>query len=728
MVGLLFVSLAASSPIYKDPTKPIPLRVQDLLAQMTLEEKVGQLCLIWAKGSANLVNEYKRQKAGAVIEIFGPDTQPIQDAVPSSRLQIPVLFGLDSINGNSFWPGATIYPTQLTTSSAWDPDLCEQIGLATGEEVRNTGVHRIYSPVFCIAREPRWGRVGETFGEDPYLIGELGAAYVKGIESSGIRSCPKHYAGYSETQGGRDTGESDVSVRKLRSWFLPPFKRAVEAGAKTIMSSYQATDGVPSSMNKFLLTDVLRKEWGFEGLVVTDWDGVGDMVKQQRVWATHEEAAAAAINAGVDMVMVSEEFYDAAITSANRGTLTAASLNRAVTKVLTLKFELGLFEDPQPCDLKKVVYGTPEHRALALKAAQESLILLKNDGYLPVTASKIKKIAVLGPNADDAQNQLGDWALGSGQAYPQGREDMTQPRENTTTVLDGIKAQFPGATIKYEAGATIETGETADQAAAVAAARAADLIIVVVGDRQSLRGETKSTATLELQGTQLELLQAIADLKKPFVIDFITSKPQVLPEAIVNASSAIIQQFSPGNLGGKAFAQAIAGEINPAGKLTISIPRHAGQLPVYYNRVRGTHGEEYADMTFAPQWAFGHGLSYSNFVYTAATIDKSVCTASGVITVTVSITNQGPVAGMEIVQIYIHDRVTSATWAVQELKAFKRVTLQSGQTQKVNFSISVGELSIVNAAGVRTIEAGDFELRVAQASDKILFRLPLKVQ
>jgi beta-glucosidase len=693
---------------------------------MKLEEKVGQLCLI--NGQDNLTREWKRQHAGAVIQIYGADTQPVYDLVPTTRLQIPVLFGLDAIHGNGFYRGATVYPTELTIAAAWNPDIIEEIGVATAEELHHTGVHWAYSPVFCIAREPRWGRVGETYGEDPFLIGEFGSRLIKGLQSKGIRACPKHYAGYSDTQGGRDTGEADLSVRKLRSFYLPPFRKAVEAGAQTIMSSYQATDGVPSSISKFLLQDTLRTEWGFQGLVVTDWNGVGDMVTRQQIFATYEEASAAAIEAGVDIVMVCPEFYQAAINAVTSGLLSEEVLNRAVSRVLKFKFELGLFEDPRPPQLDKVVVGTPEHRALALRAAQESLILLKNDGYLPVTTSKIKKIAVLGPNADHAQAQLGDWVLGSGQVYPLGYPDMVQPPENTTTVLDGITAAFPGVGVVYEAGAVIEPTDKANLQNAITAASSADLVICVIGDRMIYIGENKSTATLEPQGTQLQLLQSIANVKKPFIIDLIASKPLILPQSIIDAASAIIAQFSPGNLGGKAFAQAITGDINPSGKLTISIPRHVGQIPVFYNIIRGQHGDSYADLTFSPQWAFGHGLSYSKFVYSGAILDKSVYRATDELTVTLSVKNQGPYDGSEVIQIYIYDLVTSGTWPVQELKAYKKVFLQGGETQKVVIKLKASELSVVTPAGVRVVEPGDFELRVAQASDKILYKFPFRIQ
>jgi beta-glucosidase len=719
--------LAAPAPIWLDPTQPVSARVSALLANLTLKEKIGQITQVPGQdGSA--ASEARRVQAGSVLSVFGEDAAPVYAAAAETRLGIPILLGLDAIHGNAFWPGATVYPSQLGQAAAWDAALVEAIGAATAAEMAHTGVHWAFSPVLCIARDPRWGRVGESYGEDPLLIGRLAAALVRGLQSRSISACPKHFAGYSETHGGLDASEADLSVRKLRAFFLPPFQRAVEAGALTFMSSYQATEGVPSTVNRFLLQQTLRDEWGFQGLVVTDWNTVGDMVEMHSVFADYEHASAASIEAGVDLVMACPQFYDAALSAVANGLLSLAAVDRAVSRVLRVKFELGLFENPRAPDVAKVVVGTPEHRALALRAAQESLILLKNNATLPIsTRNAPRTIAVIGPNADHVQAHLGDWALGAGQAFPLKQPSARHPRANTTTVLDGIRAAFPSSTILYNAGATVESDDKANLTAAVAAAKAADLIILVVGDRYPYIGETKSTAKLELPGNQVELLNAIVALKKPFVLDLLASKPLIIPQNIISAASAIIAQFTPGNLGGQAFADALTGKLNPSGKLTVSVPATIGQIPVYYNAIRGHHGESYADSSYRPRWAFGYGLSYSTFVYSDASLSQTVFKKEDDIVLSLTVTNKGPYDGVDVVQVYVSDLVTSATWAVQELKAFERVALANGESRKLRIVLKAADCSIVNASAVRVVEPGDFELRIGQASDNILFRLSFSI-
>lgn len=717
----LILLLVSSVPPHLDRSLPVATRLKSLIENMTLSEKVGQMVLI--DGRDNLPYEFARQQPGAILQILGNDTLPAYALSLTTRLQIPLLFGIDAIHGHSFWPGATIFPTQLTQASSWDESLIEQIGLITAREMNNTGTFWAFSPVLCIARDPRWGRAGESYGEDPLLIGKFASRLIRGLQSGGVAACAKHFAGYSETQGGRDSSESDLSVRKLRSFFLPPFEQAVASNVSTFMASYQATDGNPSSINSFLLRETLKNDWGFEGLVVTDWDTVGDLVNRQNVFATSQEAAIAVVEAGIDMVMTTKTFTDDVIDAVNRGLLNVSLVDAAVSRILKVKFDLGLFDNMRYPDLNQVAAGTAEHRAVALKAAEESLILLKNSGVLPVSRRSARTIAVLGPNADDAQAQLGDWVLGTGQVGT-----GQQPRNCTVTVLDGISAGFPSATVLVEKGAGIEPGENGNLTAAIEAAKLADLIVVVVGDRLMYYGEGKSTATLGLMGTQLELLNALVELKKPFVIDLIGSKPLILPANVIDAAGAIIAQFSPGMLGGTAFAEALTGDINPSGKLSISIPVHVGQIPVYYNLIRGQHGDRYADLTELPRWAFGFGLSYSTFQYSNPSLNKQVFSIDEDIIVTFTLTNRGPYDGDEIVQIYISDLVASVTWPIQELKAFQRVSVPAYQAVTVTITLKSSDCTIVTPDGKRIVEPGDFELRIAQASDNLVLRLPFSIQ
>jgi beta-glucosidase len=446
---------------YRDPALPVEQRVDDLLARMTLPEKVGQMMQLDAR---NDVKEIVSEKlAGSILHTSPAKMLEAIDLVARTRLQIPLLTAEDCIHGHSFWPGATIFPTQLAMAATWDAALIERAARVTALEVAATGIHQTFSPVLCITRDLRWGRVDETFGEDPYLIGELGAAMVRGYQGegladpTGILATAKHFAGYSETQGGRDASEADISPRKLRSWFLPPFERVAREGCEVFMLGYQSMDGVPITANKWLLNDVLKGEWGFTGTLVTDWDNVGRMVWEQKVCADYAEAAALAVRAGNDLIMVTPGFFEGAQEAVERGLLREEEIDQAVRRILRLKFTMGLFEDPRAPSVarQQEVIGIPAHTDLNLEVARRSLVLLRNDGVLPLDVSgKFRRIAVIGPNADDVSSQLGDWAGNSGQVdwMPDGH-----PRELTSTVLDGFRATSPkNWDITYARGADIE--------------------------------------------------------------------------------------------------------------------------------------------------------------------------------------------------------------------------------------------------------------------------------
>jgi beta-glucosidase len=625
------------------------------------------------------------------------------------------------MHGHGYWPNATVFPTQLSISMSWDEALIKQMAVITAIEMNHTGSGFTLAPVLCIARDPRWGRVGETFGEDPYLIGLFAAAMVRGYNENNVMACAKHFVAYSDTIGGKDASEASHSKRKLQAFFLPAFQKVVDAGIGAFMSSYEPVDGTPSTANKWLLRDLLKGAWNFSGFVVTDWDCVGDLINRYNVAETMDQAAKIAVEAGTDMVLVTGSFHASVVHLVKTGQLDEGLVNDSVSRVLTKKFELGLFEDDRYPDKDKVIAGTPEHRQFALQAARESLVLLKNNGMLPLKASSVAKIAILGPNADHTIAQKGDWALGSGQDW-----SGAQPRELTITVVDGIKARFPGADVQFVPGCAVEPDEPTDIDAAIAAADAADLVIVVVGDRPRYWGESKSLATLDLQGTQLDLLEALTKLGKPFILNFIGSKPLILPADVVSAAGAVIAQFSPGMLGGQAFAEVITGDVNPGGRLTISWPRHVGQIPVHYNLIRGLHGG-YADLPTDPQWAFGYGLSYSQFTYSDAALDKSQYFLGDEIVLSLMVWNKGPLDGTEIVQFYLHDRVVSAAWPSLELKAFQRVTLKSGEYRTIEIRLNASECSIVDAQGNRVVEPGWFEAHVGKAANDILFKLSFSI-
>lgn len=593
---------------YKNPDLPASERIADLLSRMTLEEKVGQMMQLDARGG-DLDELIVNKHVGSILHTSPEDLpRAVETVNTKTRLGIPLVIGDDCIHGYSFWPGATIFPSQLGMALSWDPKAVEAAGRATAEEVSSTGVHWTFSPVLCIARDTRWGRVDETFGEDPMLIGEMASAMVKGYQGGAqagetlpkdaILACAKHFAGYSETQGGRDASEADLSHRKLESWFLPPFERIAKEGCGTFMLGYESIEGVPVTFNKWLLTDKLRGAWKYNGTLITDWDNVGRSVWEQKVKPDYVHAAADAVKAGNDLVMTTPGFYDGAIEAVHTGLL------------------------------------------------------------------------------DEA----------------------------------------------------------------VAAAREADLIVAVVGDVAQLVGETCSTATLELLGGQNALLDALADVSretgKPMVTVLVSSKPQVLPRSIVGDSGvlagrcndpksgagSILWAPNPGMEGGQAIAEIILGEVNPSGRLPITFPCHAGQLPVYYNQIRGQHGNRYADLTQDPAFAFGEGEGYTTFAYGEPTIVGGASNADGTFAQTdtvhaeIALTNTGRRAGTEVVQAYVGDVVTSYSWADRELKAFRRVTLEPGETATVVFDIPVCDCTIADADANRIVEPGEFELLIGHSS------------
>ncbi|KFI51468.1 glycoside hydrolase family 3 N-terminal domain-containing protein [Bifidobacterium callitrichos] len=779
-----YTPVAADAP-YRNPDLPDSERIADLISRMSLEEKVGQMMQLDAR-SNDLNDLIVNRHVGSILHTSRKDLSLAVDIVnEKTRLGIPLIIGDDCIHGYSFWPGATIFPSQLGMAVSWDPAKVEAAARATAEEVSCTGVHWTFSPVLCIARDTRWGRVDETFGEDPTLIGEFASAMVRGYQGGAkagdplpkdaILACAKHFAGYSETQGGRDASEADLSHRKLESWFLPPFERVAKEGCGTFMLGYESIDGVPVTFNKWLLTDKLRGAWQYNGTLITDWDNVGRSVWEQHVKPDYVHAAADAVKAGNDLIMTTPQFYEGAIEAVRTGLLDESLIDEAVSRILALKFRLGLFEDPRLPDEERIkaVIGCEAHRRANLELARESVVLLRNDGGLPFDANAVgaddgaddgrkRRIAVIGPLADDAQNQLGDWTGNSGQVswMPDG-----QPRDMITTVLDGFR-QIAGdeCEVVYSRGANIidlvpdpagefypdgqprpkvgvaASGDRKLIDEAVANARRSDLIVAVVGDVVQLIGEGCSTATLDLLGGQNALLDALAAVSretgKPMVTVLVSSKPQVFPASIAGENGVFAKRVSdpesgigsilwaanPGMEGGRAVAEIVLGVTEPSGRLPITFPRHVGQLPVYYNQIRGQHGNRYADLTQDPAFAFGEGLSYTTFAYGDPVITGGASNADGTFAETdtvhaeITLTNTGEREGTEIVQAYIGDLVTSYSWTDRELKAFRRVDLQPGETRTVAFDIPVAACTIVDPDANRVVEPGEFELLIGHSS------------
>lgn len=765
---------------FRDPNLPISERVEDLLSRMNVEEKVGQMMQLDAQQDLNDLIFTKH--VGSILHTSPARQREAYEMNEKTRLRIPLLVGDDLIRGFSFWPGATIFPESLGQAASWDPELVEKAARVTAIEGSAAGEHWAFSPVLCIARDTRWGRVDETFGEDPYLIGEMASAQVRGLQkgakageplaSDALLATAKHFAGYSETWGGRDASEASHTKRQMLSWFLPPFERVAREGVGSFMLGYSSIDGTPVTVNHWLLHDVLRKAWDYQGTLVTDWDNVGQLVHTQKLQPDYTHAAAAAVKAGNDMIMTTPKFFEGALAALQDGLISEAEIDEAVRRILTLKFRLGLFENPRLADEERIKaeIGKPEHAELNLKLARESLVLLHNNGLLPFTApvegkdaegknaeaksaeapaahpsasdKPLKKsIALVGPLIDDAQEQLGDWAGASGQVNWMTKENP-EPRECTTTIKDAFEALLPedwtlrtarGADIvrmeKDPAGDTFPDGQPRPQVAvscpvdprqieeAVEAAEKSDIVVAVVGDTIELTGEGRSTATLEMLGGQNALLDALAATGKPLVVVLMSGKPLILHEAAMNAD-ALLWAPKPGMKGGQAIVETLLGMNDPSGRLTITFPRHVGQLPVFYNMVRGQHGYRYADLTQEPAFAFGEGLSYTTFSYSNLTIEDNNApfSTSDTVHVHVDVTNTGKRAGTEVVQLYISDVVTSVTWADRELKGFARVHLAPGETKNVTIDLPVSSCSLVNAEDKRVVEPGEFDVLVGHSS------------
>jgi beta-glucosidase len=716
---------------YQDASLPADRRVEDLLGRMKLEEKVGQMCQL--DGRADPERMLKEQHPGSFLFLLGEQAVRLQKLAAQTRLGIPLLFGIDAIHGHALYPGATVLPTQLAMSCSWDPEMVEEAGRIAAREAAATGAHWTFSPVCDIARDTRWGRVDETFGEDPYLAGVFAAAIVRGYQGDDPRdpervlACAKHYAGYCETQGGRDAAEADLTPRKLLSYLLPPHRAAVEAGCATVMTAYQAIDGVPCTLNRWLLTEVLREQWGFGGFVVTDWDNVGRLKWQQWICPTLEEAGAGAVRAGNDMMMTTPGFHRAALNAVRAGNLPEELIDQAVRRILRVKFERGLFDENRYPDLgkRRAVIGCAEHRAFALRCACQSLVLLKNErAILPLNAKGLKQIAVIGPNADDVSAQLGDWTLGGGTDHGEG----SHPRENTITVLDGIRACAPaGCRVDHARGCSVSDPRDEDLAGAVALALQSDLAVVVLGDDVSLNGEGRDRAVLEWTGIQNQLLQAVLATGTPVVLVIISGKPLCIGWSIETVP-AVLAAWNPGCAGGEAVAAVLFGERSPVGRLSLSWPAHSGQLPVYYNQLPGWHADRYADLSARPLFPFGHGLTYTTFAYANLRLNADSLKPGQALQAEVDVRNTGRRDGTEVVQLYVRDLCASVTTPVKALKAFARVELKAGARATVRLTVPYERLALVNTELKEVVEPGAFEAMVGPSSrDEELLRVKFAV-
>jgi beta-glucosidase len=746
---MLFVSFKTTKnddPIYLDPSKSVEARVADLMSRMTLEDKVYQMNQFvglehMKKGNPNDVKEnndaqgfYKtlsvndvskmceEGKIGSFLHVLtAKEANYLQELALKSPLKIPVLIGIDAIHGNALVSGTTVYPSPIGLASTWNDDFLYTVGKQTAKEMRATGSHWTFTPNIDILRDPRWGRVGETFGEDPFMVGNMGASMIRGFQQDDftgtekVIACAKHMIGGGESINGLNAAPADISVRTLREVHLPPYKKAIDAGVYSIMAAHNEINGVPSHMSKWLMTDVLRNEWNFQGFYVSDWLDIERLNTLHHTAKDMKEASFLSVDAGMDMHMHGPKFTDAIIASVKEGKLSINRVNDACRKILTAKFKLGLFENRfVDLEKKKELLFTEEHKATALESARKGIVLLKNNGILPLqkTTSK-KKIFVTGPNANN-QSILGDW-------------HAVQPDENVTTVYEGIKTlgETKGYAVNFfNSGENIRNIKSSKIKEASEKAKNADYAIVVVGDnsmrykwKDKTAGENMARASLNLFGKQLDLVKAIKETGTPVIIVLVNGKPISEPW-LQNNIPAILESWEPGNLGGQAVAEVLFGEVNPSGKLPLTVARSVGQLRMVYNHKPSAYFHKYADEKKTPLYPFGFGLSYTHYKYSAPSLSNNTLNKKNEITVTVEITNTGVVDGEEIAQLYIRDNVSSATRPVKELKGYKRVALKAGETKKVEFTLDAESLAFYDINMDYCVEPGDFTIMTGSSSAK----------
>ncbi len=735
-LSLTVVSLQAASkpkaevPAYLDPKLTVEQRVDDLLGRMTLEEKVGQmnqyLAPIYARASepaefnAHLAELMSKGLIGSFLFVQDlAEANDLQKTAENSRLKVPLLFGIDAVHGLCPVRGATIFPTPIAMGGTFDPGLQERAARVTARETRASGIHWAFYPVLEVARDPRWGRSAEVLSEDPYLVTQMGQAIVRGFQGQdlgnpeSIIACLKHYVAHGQPLGGRNTAPVDVSERYLRSTFLPPFEAAVRAGAGSVMAAYHELDGVPCHANEYILSDILRGEWGFNGFVVSDWGGIERLFDPHRTAADMKEAVRQAVTAGVDMHMQGDGFTEPLLQLVREGTIPEGRVDQSVRRILAAKMQLGLFEKRyvDPAWSAKVL-GAPENVKVALEAARKSIVLLENKGGALPLKKDLKRVLISGPGADD-NSLMGDWTA-------------PQPAENVTTVVEGVRAAVSKATqVDFvESGRIFEiTPEKIEQV--VQAAKGADVAILVVGgndaryDSQGKWDRTRRERTggegvdrgdcLELLGGQLELVKAVQATGTPTVVVLINGRPLAVGWIAENVP-AVLEAWQPGLVGGQAVAEILFGDVNPSGKLSTSIPRSAGQLPVYYNHPYSAE-VDYKYGPWKPLYEFGYGLSYTTFEYGAPSVPSRVLPGQ-TIPVTVEVANTGKVAGEESVLLFVTDEVSSVSTPVKQLKAFQRIALAPGEKKSVTLSLSYGQLALYDRSMRPVVEPGKFKVSV----------------
>lgn len=710
---------APSNGEFNDP------RVDKLMKRMTLDEKVGQLVLFtgdWSVTGPTMrqgyMDDIRSGRCGNLLNVYTADfTRKLQEiAVNETRLGIPLLFGYDVIHGFR-----TIFPINLGMSASWDVAAIEEASRIAAAEASAAGLHWTYSPMCDICVEPRWGRISEGAGEDPYLGSMVAAAMTRGYQGDDLSdpatllACVKHYAAYGAPQAGRDYNTVDMSERWLREFYLPPYKAALDAGALSVMASFNELDGVPATANSFLLKDILRDEWGFKGFVVSDYTGINEMVCHG--YAEDEaDAGRLAINAGMDMDMMSASYFNHLKDLVKSGKVSRRTLDDAVRRVLNVKAALGLFDDPfKYCDHEREASETltEGNKAFARKFAADCMVLLSNDGTLPLR--KGERIAVIGALADSRDDLLGSWR-GAGEV-----------KSVPASILDAIREAAGPGNVIYSEGCK-ETGEDRSGfSKALTAAHSASKIVLVIGEDCQWTGEAASRSDIRIPGVQTELLEKLAATGKPVAVVLLNGRPLDL-SAEVQYAGAILEAWYPGTMGGYAVADVLFGDVNPSGKLTATFPRNLGQVPIYhyakntgrpYVHPEAKYESRYLDVPNEPLFAFGHGLSYTEFEYSDIELSAASFSGDGSIEAEVTLTNKGGREGTETVQLYIRDLVGSVTRPVKQLKAYEKVSLQPGESRKLSFTIDRGMLEFYRKDMSYGAEPGDFKVFIGGASDKV---------
>ena len=734
-------------PIYKNPKASIEQRVNDLLSRMTLEEKVGQMNQLvgiehFKQNSASMTAEElatntasafypgvtvkdmedwtRRGLVSSFLHVLTmEEANYLQKLNMQSRLQIPLLIGIDAIHGNAKCKGNTVYPTNIGLASSFDVEMAYKIARQTAEEMRAMNMHWNFNPNVEVTRDARWGRCGKTFGEDPYLVTLMGVATNKGYQrnldnAQDVLGCVKHFVGGSYSINGTNGAPCEVSERTLREVFFPPFKAAIQQGGDwNVMMSHNDLNGVPCHTNSWLMTDVLRKEWGFRGFIVSDWMDIEHCVDQHRTAANNKEAFYQSIMAGMDMHMHGSEWQTAVVELVKEGRIPESRIDESVKRILTVKFRLGLFEHPySDAKTRDRVINDPEHKRTALEASRNSIVLLKNENdLLPLDAQKYKKVLVTGINAND-QNIMGDWS-------------ELQPEDQVWTVLRGLKRVSPTTDFKFvDQGWDPRNMSQAQVNAAVAAAKDCDLNIVCCGEymmrfrwNERTSGEDTDRDNLDLVGLQNQLIQRLNETGKPTIVVIISGRPLSLRYAAEHVP-AIINAWEPGQFGGQAIAEIIYGKVNPSAKLAMTIPRSAGQISTWYNHKRSAFFHPAVCTDNKPLFPFGYGLSYTSFRYSDLKLSKQIIPNDGKTQIIASVTieNTGQRDGVEICQLYINDLVSSVSRPVKELKDFLRVELKAGEKRTVEFTITPDKLAFYDLNMNPIVEAGEFEVMIGGSS------------